>query len=310
MYSFIMPSIVFFHAHPDDEAIATGGTIAKMVAEGHQVTLVFATRGEVGEVPDGFLEPGMTLGEAREAEARKAAQILGVSQIEFLGYRDSGLKNELREDPDSPEFCRASQSEAAERLVKILDSVDADILTTYDPNGGYRHPDHIQVHQVGDLAAKAAKKEPQVFWATMNRDHFQKLLAENPELQAAMEDAPAGETTIPDDEPDEKAEPKKRGTGEEETEEEGLQKKMQENPDEEFGWPDSGITHTIDVVEYLDKKIASMQAHASQIGEDSFFISMSEETRKQAIGSEWFVQPGLTPGEKKIPDLTKQNPAG
>src|SRR5688500_4597848 len=95
-------TLVSFHAHPDDECIVTGGTIARAARDGHRVVLVFATRGEVGEVPDGFLEPGESLADRREAEARRAAEILGVDRVEFLGYRDSGMADtDTMHDPSS-----------------------------------------------------------------------------------------------------------------------------------------------------------------------------------------------------------------
>ena len=86
-----MATLVSFHAHPDDEAIATGGTMAKAAADGHRVVLVLATRGERGEVAEGFLNPGETLAERRVAETYSAAEILGIHRVEFLGYVDSGM---------------------------------------------------------------------------------------------------------------------------------------------------------------------------------------------------------------------------
>jgi LmbE family N-acetylglucosaminyl deacetylase len=86
-----MSTVVTFHAHPDDEAILTGGTIARLTGEGHRVVLVVATRGELGDVPDGLLAPGQDLGQRRTAETRWAAEILGVGRVEFLGYHDSGM---------------------------------------------------------------------------------------------------------------------------------------------------------------------------------------------------------------------------
>ena len=272
-----MSSIVFFHAHPDDEALATGGTIAKLADTGHKVTLVFATRGEVGEVPNDFLAPDTTLGQTREAEARKAAEILGAGRIDFLGYRDSGMENEVKEDSSSEAFCNAAPDEAAARLAKILDEVNADILTTYDPNGGYGHPDHIQVHRVGNQAAQLAQKSPQIFWATMNRDHFQRLGEENQEVKAAIEEQQEDQ----------------------ETDEAEMQDRLENN----FGWPEAEITHTIDVLDYLNQKVKSLKAHASQITEDSFFMKLSDDTVAATLGAEWFVQPETKPGETKITSL-------
>src|ERR1700678_4179126 len=161
-----MATVVFFHAHPDDEAIATGGTMAKMASEGHRVILVTATRGELGEVPPGMLQDGETLAELRQRELDRACEALGVSRREYLGYRDSGmLGEESNEDPAC--FWQADLAEASLRLASILESEQAEVLTTYDEHGGYGHPDHVQVHRVGVRAAEIAKT-PRVFMATQN----------------------------------------------------------------------------------------------------------------------------------------------
>ncbi len=153
-----MATAVFFHAHPDDEAIQTGGTMARMAAEGHRVVLVTATRGELGEVPEGFLSPGETLTERRALELAAACDALGVARHEYLGYRDSGMAGEPSND-DADCFWQADVDEAASRLASILDEEDADIVATYDENGGYGHPDHIQVHRVGLRAAERAETD-------------------------------------------------------------------------------------------------------------------------------------------------------
>ena len=128
-------TLVTFHAHPDDESIATGGTIARAVAEGHRTVLVLATRGEVGEVADGFLEPGEAIGERRTAEALRAAGILGVHRVEFLGYRDSGTAGAPTNE-HAGAFCNADTEEAAARLAAILTEENAEVLTVYDNHGG------------------------------------------------------------------------------------------------------------------------------------------------------------------------------
>lgn len=168
-----MATAVFFHAHPDDEAISTGGTIARMSAEGHRVVLVVATNGDVGEVDDGFLAPGETLAERRVAEVRRSGAILGVHRIELLGYRDSGMMGEADNHHDQA-FWAADIDAAAERLAAVLRQESADLLTVYDGHGGYGHPDHIQVHRVGHRAAQLAATEL-VYEATMNRDRVRAL---------------------------------------------------------------------------------------------------------------------------------------
>src|SRR5436190_20593502 len=130
-----MATLVCFHAHPDDECIATGGVMRKAADEGHRVVLVVATRGEVGEVPDGFLDDGEQLWERRVQETHAAAEILGAKRVEFLGYRDSGMMGEPTNDGPGT-FWTADVEEAAQKLAAILLEEQADVLTVYDDNGG------------------------------------------------------------------------------------------------------------------------------------------------------------------------------
>ncbi|GGL30661.1 PIG-L deacetylase family protein [Planomonospora parontospora] len=159
---------VFFHAHPDDEALLTAGTMAMLAAEGHRVVLVVATSGERGQAD---LAPGEALGEARMAELYKSAAALGCARVVNLGYGDSGLApgGGIAEDRPPNAFIDADGEEAARRLAAILTEEGADLLTTYDPAGGYGHPDHVQVHRVGGRAAQIAGT-PIVLEATVNRD--------------------------------------------------------------------------------------------------------------------------------------------
>ena len=145
-----MATVVVFHAHPDDEALLTGGTLARLVAEGHRVVLVVACDGLVmgAARPDGGTE--------RLDELRASGRVLGASRVLHLGYADSGHGAELYPDPPGRmRFVRAPIEEAAERLVVILREERAEILVGYDPNGGYRHRDHIRVHEVAERAALA-----------------------------------------------------------------------------------------------------------------------------------------------------------
>ena len=144
-----------FHAHPDDESIATAGTLARAAAAGHRVVLVFATRGELGEPVPGVLEPGEQLAMRRSAECYASAAVLGAKRVEFLGYTDSGMMGEPSNDAPYC-FWQADVEHAARRLAVILDEEEPDVLTIYDDNGGYGHPDHIQVHRVGRRAAELA----------------------------------------------------------------------------------------------------------------------------------------------------------
>src|SRR6476646_10379753 len=178
-------TIVLFHAHPDDEAIATGGTMARAARDGHRVVLVSATRGELGEHAPDSLAPGEQLVDRRVAELHAAAEELGVDRVEFLGYRDSGMAGEPTNDA-AGSFWSADIDEAAARLARILEEERADVFTIYDENGNYGHPDHIQVHRVGVRAAELAGTR-RVYEATANRDHLQRLMAQVPQDPDAPE---------------------------------------------------------------------------------------------------------------------------
>ena len=173
-------TIVSFHAHPDDEAISCGGTLARAAADGHRIVLVFATKGEEGEVPAGLLGRGETLADRRTEETPEAARILGVNRVEFLGYRDSGMMGTPENDVPGC-FWKAEVEEAARRLAAVLREERADVLTIYDEHGNYGHPDHIQVHRVGARAGEMAGT-PLVYEATADRDYILGLIAQAREL--------------------------------------------------------------------------------------------------------------------------------
>ena len=257
-----MATLVFFHAHPDDEAIATSGTMARAVAEGHDVVLVVATRGEHGEPVPGVLAPGEDLWERRVAETHASAALLGVGEVVFLGYRDSGMMGEATNDDPSC-FWQASIDEAADRLASVLRDVRADVVTVYDAHGGYGHPDHIQVHRVGHRAASlAGLGAGQLFESTMNRTHIAELLA-----QQAVDLGDDGEGVAAEAVATERA------------------------SDPDFGTPAEDITHAIDVAHLTELKRASIAAHASQVAADSFFLSLPDEHFAMAFGTEWYIDP-------------------
>jgi LmbE family N-acetylglucosaminyl deacetylase len=144
-----MATIVCLNAHPDDEALLTGGTIAMLAADGHRVVLVVATDGIMGPTDSVSLHP------SRLEELRASAGVLGAARVAHLGYADSGYGPLLYPDPpDRQRFARADASEAAGKLAAILREENAELLLSYDQVGGYGHRDHLKVHQVGSLAAK------------------------------------------------------------------------------------------------------------------------------------------------------------
>jgi LmbE family N-acetylglucosaminyl deacetylase len=266
-----MPAtIVSFHAHPDDEAITVGGTLALAADAGHRVVLVFATRGDLGEVADGVLAPDEALGERREQEARDAAVVLGAARVEFLPFHDSGMAGEPTND--APEaFAAADVEDAADRLASILREERADLLTVYDERGGYGHPDHVQVHVVGRRAAALAGTR-RVYAATTSKEHFLSL-------RERLADQVPADLEQPD-------------------------------PDElDLGVPEARITTTVDVTGALDRKQAAMAAHPSQIADDSFFLALPPDAFELVFGTEWFIRLDETPVVHETWILDEPSPA-
>jgi len=246
-----MATVLFFHAHPDDEAIATGGTMAGLSEAGHRVVLVTATRGELGEIPDDLVDKGESLADRRKAELTEACRILGVGRQVYLDYLDSGMAGEASNDRPGA-FAAASVEEAAPALAEVLVEEDADVLVIYDEHGGYGHPDHIQVHRVGIRAAELAAT-PVVYMATMNRDFVQEVFAE----------AAASDQELP--------EPAVEGA-------------------DTMGEPERRLTTEVDVHRWLEQKRRAMRAHASQISETSFFLSMPDDMFAKVWGREWYIR--------------------
>ena len=159
--------VVFFHAHPDDEAIFTGGTIALLAAAGCSITLVVATSGQLGTHPPGHHGD---LGPLRESETAAASELLGVQDVEFLRYRDTGMPGDpANHHPDA--FHTADTHHAATRLAAIATQHHTDAIVIYDAGGIYGHPDHIQIHRVGTLAAQLAAI-PTIYETTIDRDYL------------------------------------------------------------------------------------------------------------------------------------------
>jgi N-acetyl-1-D-myo-inositol-2-amino-2-deoxy-alpha-D-glucopyranoside deacetylase len=255
-------TILLVHAHPDDEAIMTGGVMQKAHADGHRVVLVTSTRGEVGEIhnmDEAANRP--RLGEVRTAELAAAARILGVDRQEFLDYRDSGMAG--TDDNQNPaSFHQASVEEAAERLAKVMREERPDVVVTYDPTGTYFHPDHIKAHQVTTAALdmlKAEGWEPRKFyWHAFPRSGM-KAWAE----LSARPDQPERPPMPPN-----------------------------------MGVPDEQITTVVDVRPFIQGKLDAFKAHVSQNGPEAFFLSTPAELQERAFGDEHYV---LARGELGAP---------
>jgi LmbE family N-acetylglucosaminyl deacetylase len=256
-----MGTLVCFHAHPDDESMSTGGSLARASAEGHRVVLVVATDGDYGEVPDDLAD-GETLVHRRRAETTASAAALGVHRIEWLGYKDSGMTGwEQNNDPRS--FFQAPLEEAAQRLADILREEDADVLTTYDWHGNYGHPDHVKVHHVGHRAGELAGTA-RIFEATVNRDHIIRLMSLARENGAELVNEEFDPNVGTDD----------------------------GNP---LGMAEAELTHAVDVSSFIAQKRESMRCHRSQVTDTGLFLQMPDEVFAAAFGTEWFIMKGAEP---------------
>ena len=252
------------HAHPDDESIGTGATMAKYAAEGSGVTLVTCTLGELGEIIPPDLahlawDRDNTLGEYRIGELAAACAALGVKDHRFLGgpghWHDSGMMGTPSNDWDGA-FWRADVDEAAGLLVEILEDVRPQVLVTYDSNGFYGHPDHIQAHRVAWRAFEMSNGLVSKFYATAVP---KSVLAEGIELVREAGGSAGSEF-----------------------------ESVESVDDLPFGVPDEQVTTMIDASDYLDAKLAAMRAHASQIAVDSPFFALSDGVGQRAFGHEYY----------------------
>jgi N-acetyl-1-D-myo-inositol-2-amino-2-deoxy-alpha-D-glucopyranoside deacetylase len=261
--------MLLVHAHPDDESIGTGATMARYAAEGAGVTLVTCTLGELGEIIPPDLahlaaDAGGGLGEYRIGELDAACRALGVTDHRFLGgpgrWRDSGMMG--LPDNDAPgSFWRADLDEAAGELLAVIHEVRPQVLISYDANGFYGHPDHIQAHRVARRAFELAGGLVTKFYATALP---RSVLAGAIE---AMRDTRA-EGRLPGGAPD--------------------FTQIQSVDDLPFGVPDEQVTTEIDATAYLDQKLAAMRAHATQISVESPFFALSDRVGQRALGREYY----------------------
>ncbi|MBW3621045.1 MAG: N-acetyl-1-D-myo-inositol-2-amino-2-deoxy-alpha-D-glucopyranoside deacetylase [Actinobacteria bacterium] len=274
-----MPALLCVHPHPDDESIACGGVIAQAVDAGYRVKVVTCTRGEEGENLAGIDLGDEDLVTHRVRELADALDELGVSDHEFLGYRDSGMVDTPgNAHPDS--FHAADLYEASARLARTIRRFRPDVVVSDDANGTYGHPDHVKGHRVTERALAMAEDpwwhtpddgEPH---AVAKRYVFaftrSAMLSTHRRLLAEGLASPFGEGDI-------------------------------DESDLVFGIPDEDVTTIVDISPVLDRKRAAMRAHRSQIGEDSFFLNVPEDLVVELFGTEAFVllagEVGATPEE-------------
>lgn len=268
--------LLLVHAHPDDESILTGATMARYAASAAHVTLVTCTRGERGEVIPADLAhlegDGAALAQRRTEELAAAMEALGVTDHRFLGadadvaWEDSGMEwgpdGAARAAPDVPPqaFALADVDEPARHLVRVLREVRPQVVVTYEPGGGYGHPDHVQAHRVTmravELAAQedgegeawqVAKVYESVAPASVARDVLRAPAAENP-FTAADPHAPAPSIVVPDEQ----------------------------------------VTAVVDGGEHLEAKAAALRAHATQVRVEGGFFALSHGVGQPVLGAEYY----------------------
>ncbi len=266
--------MLLVHAHPDDETINNGATMAKYAAEGVQVTLVTCTRGEEGEVLVESLANLASsrddkLGEHREIELKKAMVHLGVKDFRFLGspnkkWRDSGMIGTAQNERKDV-FWQADLTEAAQELVKIILEIKPQVLITYDEFGGYGHPDHIKANQVAMLAAELASNQgwkiSKIYWNTMPKSVIQMGIDKMKEVGSSF----FGADSV-DDLP--------------------------------FAKPDELVTSVIKAPDYVEQKLEAMKAHETQISIDGPFFALSNNLGLSVWADEYYT---LVKGEKSKP---------
>jgi N-acetyl-1-D-myo-inositol-2-amino-2-deoxy-alpha-D-glucopyranoside deacetylase len=261
--------VLLVHAHPDDESIGTGATMAKYAAEGAGVTLVTCTLGELGEIIPPELahlaaDADDGLGEYRIGELAAACAALGVTDHRFLGgpgrWRDSGMMGEPSNDAPNC-FWQADVDEAAAGLLTVVREVRPQVMISYDDNGFYGHPDHIQAHRVALRAFELAGGLVSKFYASTVPKSV--LAASIEQMRgSAPDEHPAG----------------------------GADFTQVSSVDElPFGVADELVTTEIDATAYLDQKLAAMRAHASQIAVDSPFYALSNNIGQRALGREFYI---------------------
>jgi LmbE family N-acetylglucosaminyl deacetylase len=251
-------TLMAVHAHPDDEASSTGGVLAAYSDQGVRTVLVTCTNGEFGDGPAG-LKPGedghdtAEVAQTRLAELREAAKHLGVTDLELLGYHDSGMPEwEYRNSPDA--FCNVSLENVIDRIASLIEKYRPQVVITYDPDGAYQHPDHVHAARAGIGAVEKTGIPAKLYLTAMRRTEWQKIFEA---LRAAGEDVPEWELS------------------------EDERRQVEES--------EARITTEIDIRPVLDRKRDALMAHASQIT-DSWFSKIPPDVVQSAFGREWFIR--------------------
>ncbi|NEA45870.1 PIG-L family deacetylase [Streptomyces sp. SID10815] len=252
-------TLMAVHAHPDDEATGTGGVLARYAAEGVRTVLVTCTDGGCGDGPGGVKpgDPGhdpAAVALMRREELQASCDVLKISHLEMLDYADSGMMGWPSNDAPGS-FWRTPVAEGAARLAELMRLYRPDVVVTYDENGFYGHPDHIQAHRITMAALELTEAAPKVYWTTAPRSMMGRFGEIMREFGA----------DIPEPDPAEAA------------------------AMAEIGLPDDEITTWVDTTAFSGQKFDALAAHASQ-GENIFFLRMGKERFGELMGTETFVR--------------------
>ena len=257
--------VLFVHAHPDDESMGTGGTIARLVAEGIRVDLVTCTDGAEGEIHDPTLDPDEArprLAQIRAEELECSVDALGSGAIHhhMLGYRDSGMiGTDANAHPDS--FWQSDVDEGTRRLTEIVRVARPSAIVSYDENGNYGHPDHINAARIARGAYQASRGEAwqvdRFYEIALVREHWSELMATMKERGIAL----------PWNRDEEEA----------------------ESDDTDFGRSDAEVTTRVDVSDHLDAKRRSMDCHKTQRQDLGWLLDLPDDLADQAIDTEYYV---------------------
>ncbi|GAA1942989.1 PIG-L family deacetylase [Kitasatospora viridis] len=252
-------TLMAVHAHPDDEASGTGGVLARYAAEGIRTVLVTCTDGGCGDGPGGAKpgEPGhdpAAVAVLRRQELEASCEVLKVSHLEMLDYADSGMMGWPNNDAPGS-FWATPVAEGAARLAELLRHYQPDVVVTYDENGFYGHPDHIQANRITTAALELTGQTPKLYWTTAPRSRMRQF---GEVLRESGVDWP---------EPD----PEEAATM------------------PQIGLPDEEITTWVDTAEFGSQKYDALAAHASQ-GENIFFLRMGKERFTELMGVETFLR--------------------
>ena len=269
--------VLFVHAHPDDESMGTGGTIARLVAEGVRVDLVTCTDGAEGEIHDPTLDPDEArprLAQIRADELACSVDALGSGAIHhhLLGYRDSGMiGTDANAHPDS--FWQADLDEATRRLLEIIRAARPSAIVSYDENGNYGHPDHINAARIARQAYQASLGEPwrvaRFYEVAFVRERWFELMTTMKERGIALPWGLEEVVRSPSDEGDPEA--------------------PEDGDAAEFGRSDAEVTTRVDVSGHLDAKRRSMDCHKTQRQDLGWLLDLPEDLATEAIDTEYYV---------------------